>query len=143
MTASASRRILVVDDDPGVVDYLVEMLSEEGYITEGVTSPHEALDCLGGDEFDLVIADIEMPGIAGKAAKGRLVVGRQRPHLILAVGHHHHDLAGVERAVGGAVVAPVVGSGPRVVGPETIWRGCACDAQHGETVRQLGSRIPG
>ncbi len=65
MTASASRRILVVDDDPGVVDYLVEMLSEEGYITKGVTSPHEALDCLGGDEFDLVIADIEMPGMRG------------------------------------------------------------------------------
>lgn len=65
MSASARRRILVTDDDPGVVDYLVEMLSEEGYVVEGVTSPHKALACLGGNEFDLVIADVEMPGMRG------------------------------------------------------------------------------
>lgn len=61
----AGKRILVVDDDPGVVDYLVEMLSEERYLVEGVTWAHEALDRLSEDEFDLVIADIEMPGMRG------------------------------------------------------------------------------
>ncbi|MEW6296298.1 MAG: sigma-54 dependent transcriptional regulator [Thermodesulfobacteriota bacterium] len=65
MAASAGRRILVVDDDPGVVDYLVEMLSEAGYVSEGVGSPHEALGRIEKEEFDLVIADIVMPGMRG------------------------------------------------------------------------------
>jgi DNA-binding NtrC family response regulator len=65
MTASVSQRILIVDDDPGVVEYLVEMLNEAGYAAEGVTSPHQALERIEKDEVDLVIADIEMPGMRG------------------------------------------------------------------------------
>lgn len=62
---TASKSILVVDDDASVVDYLVEMLSEEGFVAYGVTSPHEALARLEENEYDLVIADVEMPGMRG------------------------------------------------------------------------------
>lgn len=65
MPTTTAQSILVVDDDASVVDYLVEMLSEEGFVAHGVTSPHEALDRLGQEEHDLVIADIEMPGMRG------------------------------------------------------------------------------
>ena len=93
MTASAGRRILVVDDDPGVVDYLVEMLSEEGYITKGVTSPHEALDCLGGDEFALVIADIEMPGMRGIDLMAAIHVRKPGQLVLLITAFGSIDLA--------------------------------------------------
>lgn len=65
MVAAASKRILVVDDDASVVDYLVEMLNEEGYVAHGLTSPAEALTHLEREDYDLVIADIEMPGMRG------------------------------------------------------------------------------
>jgi DNA-binding NtrC family response regulator len=65
MSATAPKYILVVDDDASVVDYLVEMLNEEGFVSHGVTLPHEALERLGHDEYDLVIADVEMPGMRG------------------------------------------------------------------------------
>jgi DNA-binding NtrC family response regulator len=65
MTTAVNNRVLVVDDDASVVDYLVETLSEEGYMTHGVTSPSEALARLEHEDHDLVIADIEMPSMRG------------------------------------------------------------------------------
>jgi DNA-binding NtrC family response regulator len=65
ISVTAPKSILVVDDDASVVDYLVEMLSEEGFVSHGVISPHDALECLAHDEYDLVIADVEMPGMRG------------------------------------------------------------------------------
>ena len=65
MGTTVNKYILVVDDDAGVVDYLVEMLNEENYVAHGVTSPSEALACLEREDYDLVITDIEMPGMRG------------------------------------------------------------------------------
>ncbi|HXG21108.1 MAG TPA: sigma-54 dependent transcriptional regulator [Methylomirabilota bacterium] len=65
MVTAVNKRILVVDDDASVVDYLVEMLNEEEYIAHGVTSPLEALAHLEREDYDLVITDIEMPGLRG------------------------------------------------------------------------------
>ena len=60
-----SERLLVVDDDPGVVDYLVEELQDAGYEVEGEVSPLRARDRVRAERFDLVIADIEMPELRG------------------------------------------------------------------------------
>lgn len=62
---AVNKRILVVDDDASVVDYLVEMLNEGGYIAHGMVSPSEALARLEREDYDLVITDIEMPGMRG------------------------------------------------------------------------------
>ena len=61
----ANTRILVIDDDPGVVDLLCESLNERGYSTEGSTSPKKALERIREATFDLVIADVEMPEMRG------------------------------------------------------------------------------
>ncbi len=58
-------RLLITDDDRGVVDYLSEMLGEHGYITTGVVSAKEALTRLEAEDFDLLIADVEMPEMRG------------------------------------------------------------------------------
>jgi DNA-binding NtrC family response regulator len=59
------RRVLVLDDDPGVVDWLIEELSERGYAVEGVTAPIEALRRVEERAYELVISDIEMPEMRG------------------------------------------------------------------------------
>lgn len=59
------RRLLVLDDDQGVVDFLCESLGEHGYDTAGMTSPLEALERIRREHFDLVISDIEMPELRG------------------------------------------------------------------------------
>src|SRR5262249_12598693 len=55
--------LLVLDDDPGVVEFLSESLIDRGFRVEGHSAPAEALDRVGGQPFDLVITDMRMPGM--------------------------------------------------------------------------------
>lgn len=59
------RSLLVVDDDPGVVEWLVEALGEREFDVEGVTDPRRALERVGERAFDLVVSDVEMPAMRG------------------------------------------------------------------------------
>jgi DNA-binding NtrC family response regulator len=58
-------RVLVVDDDAAVVDYLLEMFVARGYAAEGTTSPAEVPGRVEAGAFDLVVTDVEMPGMRG------------------------------------------------------------------------------
>ena len=58
-------RILVVDDDQGMRDYLEIMLSREGYDVNTVPGGKEALTLCRKRKFDLVITDLKMPGMDG------------------------------------------------------------------------------
>ncbi|MBI4863300.1 MAG: response regulator, partial [Candidatus Riflebacteria bacterium] len=60
----APARILVVDDDPTIRAMLREWLSER-YEVKTASSGLEALDVLEKEKFDLVLSDINMPGING------------------------------------------------------------------------------
>ncbi|HEY8428604.1 MAG TPA: sigma-54 dependent transcriptional regulator, partial [Sandaracinaceae bacterium] len=59
------KSILIVDDDPGVVEWLVEELTERGYRAEGTTDPREALSHVRARAFGVVVSDVEMPGMRG------------------------------------------------------------------------------
>jgi DNA-binding NtrC family response regulator len=65
VSGSASKRILVVDDDEAVVEHLCESLCARGYVAKGITSATEALSVVKREEFDLVISDVEMPELRG------------------------------------------------------------------------------
>jgi DNA-binding NtrC family response regulator len=65
MSASDLQRILVVDDEAEMVDYLVEMLGGEGFAVQGARSGAEALAQLERANVDLVVTDLEMPEMRG------------------------------------------------------------------------------
>ncbi|MEZ4454077.1 MAG: sigma-54 dependent transcriptional regulator [Nannocystaceae bacterium] len=86
MSAEKTRRakILVVDDDRAVVDYLVDELDDAGYVTAGVTSPLQALEEIERADFDLVVADVEMPEMRGPDLMA--AIHAQRPlQLVLLI----------------------------------------------------------
>lgn len=58
-------RILAVDDDPVNLQVLTNILSEDQYQVETVTSGKGALEQLEGKEWDLVISDVMMPAMSG------------------------------------------------------------------------------
>ena len=62
----ASGRVVVVDDDPVLVDALRDVLREEGYVVEGFTEAASALDRLcNGEKPSLVLLDYVMPTMNG------------------------------------------------------------------------------
>ncbi|WP_313637718.1 ATP-binding protein [Paenibacillus sp.] len=64
-TDSDFIRVLAVDDDSVNLKVLQNILSEGTYQIVTTTSASEALDKLNHDRFDLIIADVMMPGMSG------------------------------------------------------------------------------
>jgi DNA-binding response OmpR family regulator len=65
-------RLLLVDDDPGVLDLLYEYFAGQGYEVEVASSGEVALSAVRAKRPDLVILDIRMPGIDGVEVLRRL-----------------------------------------------------------------------
>ncbi len=65
--AGKQKRILVVDDDPQVLEVQKRMLEMLGYLVETRTSGRAALADFRSvpDGFDLVVADLSMPEMTG------------------------------------------------------------------------------
>ncbi len=64
---TARERILVVDDDPSMRQFLSIMLSKEGYDVVTVSTGQEAIERVRAEAVDVVITDIKMPGMDGIA----------------------------------------------------------------------------
>ena len=61
----AERRILVVDDDPGIGQMLTRALERHGFGVEATTSADEALEMAGRTSYDAALVDLVMPGRDG------------------------------------------------------------------------------
>lgn len=80
-------KILLVDDEEEFVETLAERLNFRGIETVGLTSGRAALDLLGHDHFDVVVADLKMPSVDGELIRD--TVRRQHPGTLvyLMTGH--------------------------------------------------------
>jgi DNA-binding response OmpR family regulator len=58
-------RILLVDDEPDVVEVFERGLKLVGMRVDAYTSPQEALQCFKPNTYDLAILDIRMPDMTG------------------------------------------------------------------------------
>ena len=61
----SAHRLLVVDDDRSVREFLGILLEREGYTVRSVESGEDALVLLKSEPYDLVLSDLNMPGISG------------------------------------------------------------------------------
>ncbi|MFP2934126.1 response regulator, partial [Pyxidicoccus sp. 3LG] len=69
---SQRRRILVVDDSPLTRELISNLLEAVGYDTVIAGDGAEALDMLDSHPVDLVVTDLEMPGLDGLELTRRL-----------------------------------------------------------------------
>jgi len=83
------RRILVVDDEPGIRQSLSGVLEDEGYAAETAESGEAALAALPGAGFELVLLDIWLPGIDGMEVLARIqeIPFGERPLVVVISGH--------------------------------------------------------
>jgi two-component system response regulator (stage 0 sporulation protein F) len=75
-------RILVVDDEQPIVDYVGRVLQRAGYQTTCVLSGAEALRTAEAADFELVLSDLRMPGMDGVELVRQL---RQRQPMLKAL----------------------------------------------------------
>lgn len=64
--AAAHRRILVVDDEPGILEVLQEVLSSLGYRVDTASNGQQALDRIATTRYDLIFSDLCMPEMGGE-----------------------------------------------------------------------------
>ena len=86
-TLPAGVRVLLVEDNPQVRAFADDLLADLGCQVLCASSAAEALACLGGNEVDVVLSDIVMPGMDGIELAQK--IGQQRPDLpvVLATGY--------------------------------------------------------
>src|SRR3989337_4551898 len=61
----SKERILIVDDEKGIRDFLEIWLKKEGYRVNSASSGEEAMKLFGSNSYELVISDIKMSGMNG------------------------------------------------------------------------------
>ena len=60
-----SARILVVDDEPQIRRVMRSALTAEGYEVHDARTGEQALESVRTQRFDLILLDINMPGMGG------------------------------------------------------------------------------
>jgi CheY-like chemotaxis protein len=77
----------VVDDEPSVRELSARMLERLGYAVEEAAEGQEALRRIELGSPDLVVADVMMPGMNGRALRERLLVTHPGLPVVLMSGH--------------------------------------------------------
>jgi signal transduction histidine kinase/CheY-like chemotaxis protein len=67
---AAHPRLLIVDDEENVVEILADLFSEKPYHVDTVNTGEEAIERLGAGRYDLVLTDINLPGVNGLEVVG-------------------------------------------------------------------------
>lgn len=77
-------RILIVDDEPSITEFVSYAMQKEGYQTEIASDGEEALRKIEQQHFDLFILDIMLPGIDGYELCRRIRAKMSTPILFLS-----------------------------------------------------------
>lgn len=88
---SNGYKIIVVDDEEGIIDSLSIFLKRSGYDFTGVTDPMEAIEKVKNEHFDLMLLDFIMTPIHGDQVVEEIRKFNKELYILLLTGHK--DLA--------------------------------------------------
>lgn len=104
----AKRRILIVDDDPLLLQFLTEVIGHAGYETVSANSGEQALQLIGEREPDMALLDITMPGMTGLELAKHLKTHTTVPFMFLsAIGDSESSKQAAAYGAVGYLVKPV------------------------------------
>jgi len=117
-TSRAARRlrVLLIDDDPSLVEALRTSLIDEGHKVSAATGGQSGIDTFraartSGLPFDIVITDLSMPDVDGRQVVANLRTISPDTPIILLTGWRHQLKDGAERSLH---VDRLLGKPPRV-----------------------------
>ena len=87
----ADVRLLLVDDDPALLELLKKYLLRLGYEVDACQGPEEALALFDADpdRYALVLTDLSLPRIGGEEMLGRMRARNPRLRAVIASGYPH------------------------------------------------------
>ena len=86
-------RILVIDDEDSIREYLSMMLEREGYEVRASADGKKAIKLNSQDEFDVVVTDIQLPGMSGIEILSSLKESDPTVPVIIVTGHASQESA--------------------------------------------------
>lgn len=86
-------RILVVDDEPGIREFLQIMLEREGYEVSSAENGTDAISRFKKRKYDVVIADIRMPRMSGLAVLSAVKELSPQTRVIMITAHASFESA--------------------------------------------------
>lgn len=98
----ATRKVLVVDDDPVVGASIDRVLSTKGYAVINAASGPEALERIANEDYDVVYTDIKMPGMSGLEVARRVKASRPWLPVVIITGYGTGDNELEAREIGTA-----------------------------------------
>jgi two-component system KDP operon response regulator KdpE len=85
------QTILIVDDEPQIRRVMLTTLSSHGYTVVEAKSGEEALDLIRADRPDLIILDVNLPGISGLETCREIRASSEVPIIMLTVRNSERD----------------------------------------------------
>ena len=86
-------RVLVVDDEQEVRALLQEIVAEMGYAVRGAPGGAEALETIAVFEPDVVLLDLQMPGMSGVEVLDRVRAQYPSVRVIIVTANEDLDVA--------------------------------------------------
>ena len=132
-------RVLVVDDDPGILEVVAYSLTSEGFEVETVRDGATALERAMGDTFDLVILDLMLPSLSGTEVCRRLRAERRTvPILMLTAKDAELDrVLGLELGADDYVTKPF-SQAELVSRIRALFRRREYERESSDVIRQIG-----
>jgi len=93
MGNAGDETVVVVDDDPVLLDFIEEVISFYGYSTIMASSGNEALKLSENKKIDLLVTDIMMPGMNGIDLAKKFAVSHPETKILFMSGYVCPSLA--------------------------------------------------
>jgi len=90
---SAKLSVLVVDDDPDILEYLQDFLGAEGFDVTTLSDPALAVERIRDEVFHLVVLDLMMPKVSGMDLLQQIRAVDDDIAVIILTGHPSLDTA--------------------------------------------------
>jgi phosphate regulon transcriptional regulator PhoB len=104
------KRILIIDDEPDIIDLVSYNLQKEGFDVDSATDGETALAKIGTVHYDLVILDLMLPGIQGLDLCRMMRSNADKTHIpivmLTAKGEEVDKIIGLEMGADDYVTKP-------------------------------------
>jgi two-component system response regulator HydG len=102
--SDAKLSILVVDDDPGILETMADILVEKDFTVTMASDGFKAIELVKEKHFDAIIMDVRMPGIDGVETFKKMKKIKRVPKTIFMTAYALEDMIKEAKAEGAMAV---------------------------------------